>query len=174
MRVIVFAGLPGTGKSTLAEVIGTHFKIPVFALDWLFGSLRPFSILTQENATEIGMALLTTLVQRQCKLNQSAIIDSPNHTKTLRDHWKTLATAHTAALYQIETICSDAQLHRQHIEKRQQNIPGWHEVTWQHVERMQALYELWNDKHLVIDSARPLQENIQYTITYIQNPARND
>ena len=33
--IIVFSGLPRTGKSTLAEALGRHFSIPVFAKDWL-------------------------------------------------------------------------------------------------------------------------------------------
>jgi hypothetical protein len=37
-RLIVFSGLPATGKSTLAEAAGRHLRAPVFAVDWL---LRP-------------------------------------------------------------------------------------------------------------------------------------
>ena len=33
MKLIVFSGLPGTGKSTLAETIGKQLCIPVFAKD---------------------------------------------------------------------------------------------------------------------------------------------
>lgn len=41
--LIVLAGLPGTGKSTLAETIGRILHIPVFSLDWLLGALTPLS-----------------------------------------------------------------------------------------------------------------------------------
>jgi hypothetical protein len=34
-RLIVFSGLPGTGKSTLAQDTGRHLRAPVFAADWL-------------------------------------------------------------------------------------------------------------------------------------------
>ena len=39
MKLIVFSGLPGTGKSTLAEAVGRHLSIPVFAKDWLEATL---------------------------------------------------------------------------------------------------------------------------------------
>ena len=41
-RLIVFSGLPGAGKSTLAEAAGRQLRVPVFAVDWLLGSLTPF------------------------------------------------------------------------------------------------------------------------------------
>jgi len=33
MKLIVFSGLPGTGKSSLEEVVGRDLGIPVFAKD---------------------------------------------------------------------------------------------------------------------------------------------
>ena len=35
--VIAFTGLPGTGKSTLAEALASETGIPAFAGDWLLG-----------------------------------------------------------------------------------------------------------------------------------------
>jgi predicted kinase len=39
MKLIVFSGLPGTGKSSLAEAVGRALHIPVFAKDWLEATL---------------------------------------------------------------------------------------------------------------------------------------
>ena len=40
-QIIAFTGLPGTGKSTLAEALATETGVPAFAGDWLLGALRP-------------------------------------------------------------------------------------------------------------------------------------
>ena len=45
-QVIAFTGLPGTGKSTLAERLATDLAIPAFAGDWLLGALKPHGVLT--------------------------------------------------------------------------------------------------------------------------------
>lgn len=39
LKLIIFSGLPGTGKSTLAENVGRQLSIPVFAKDWLEATL---------------------------------------------------------------------------------------------------------------------------------------
>jgi predicted kinase len=40
-QVIIFTGLPGTGKSTLAERVARAVRAPAFAGDWLMGGLNP-------------------------------------------------------------------------------------------------------------------------------------
>ncbi|MCC5653710.1 AAA family ATPase [Nostoc sp. XA013] len=39
MKVILFSGIPGTGKSTLSEEIARTLHIPVFSLDWILGAM---------------------------------------------------------------------------------------------------------------------------------------
>ena len=46
MSVVVFTGLPGTGKSTLADQLATEMGAPAFAGDWLLGALAPYGVLT--------------------------------------------------------------------------------------------------------------------------------
>jgi len=38
-QFIVFTGLPGTGKSALAEAAARQLGVPIFAKDWLQGAL---------------------------------------------------------------------------------------------------------------------------------------
>lgn len=169
MKLILFAGIPGTGKSTLAEAVGRETGIPVFALDWLLGSLRPLNVLTKENAAEVGYALIETLLRRQFMLQQSAILDTPAHTAELRQKWFDIASEYSAEIYKVETICSDVEIHRNRVENRKRGIPGWHEITWTHVEKMSASWEIWSDERLVVDAVDPLAQNIQKILKYIGN-----
>ena len=79
MKMIVFSGFPGTGKSTLAEMVGKQLHIPVFAKDWLEATLlrnglQPTS--DEKSLGYVGYELLTLLAERQLILEQSAILDS--------------------------------------------------------------------------------------------------
>jgi len=99
MKLIVFSGLPGTGKSMLAEKIGEQFCIPVFAKDWLEAVLLQNGLqLTRDGKSlgYVGYELLTTLAERQLMLGQSVILDSVASIQNVRDAWKSLAERYQA------------------------------------------------------------------------------
>lgn len=79
LRLVIFTGLPGTGKSTLAEQVARIVGAPSFAGDWLMGGLKPaHRALAQLDRSEYVAAwfgLLRTLVTRQLMLDQSAVVD---------------------------------------------------------------------------------------------------
>ena len=64
LKLIVFSGLPGTGKSTLAESVGKQQRVPVFAKDWLEANLLSNGLVPTITEKPLGFAsydLLTTL-----------------------------------------------------------------------------------------------------------------
>lgn len=76
-QVIIFTGLPGTGKSTLAEQVARTVRAPAFAADWLMGALKP--TLARFDRSEYLAArsrLLETLIIRQLRLGQDAVVDA--------------------------------------------------------------------------------------------------
>jgi predicted kinase len=168
MKLIIFSGLPGTGKSTLAETVGRELGSPVFALDWLLGAIKPFGVLTNENASPIGYELLTTLARRQLMLGQSAILDSVVGLNEQRELWRGLAEEFGAGFYVIETICSDTALHRQRLSGRIRGIPGWHELTWANVEKSRANFVAWEGERLIVDAVEPLEGNLAAVRKYLE------
>jgi predicted kinase len=77
--VIIFTGLPGTGKSTLAEQVARKVRAPAFAGDWLMGGLKPaHAALAKRDRSEYLAAwfgLLRMLVTRQLMPGQDAVVD---------------------------------------------------------------------------------------------------
>ena len=127
MKLIIFSGLPGTGKSTLAESVGKGLGIPVFARDWLEATLLRCELkpATEEKSLgSTGYELMTVLAERQLMLGQSVILDSVAATETIRNTWHQLAEQYNATWRVIECICSDESLHRSRLNGRQRHIPG--------------------------------------------------
>ena len=56
MKLIIFSGLPGTGKSTLAEAVARQLGIPVFAKDWLEAALIRSELKPMNEAKSLGFA----------------------------------------------------------------------------------------------------------------------
>jgi predicted kinase len=163
MKLIIFSGLPGTGKSKLAETIGRDMGIPVFAKDWLEAALLRSDLKQIADAKSLGFAgyeLLTILAERQLLLGQSVILDSVAGTQSIRDTWRELSEQYKATWRVIECICSDEGLHRARLMDRKRNIPGWHELEWSEVERVKQYYLPWEEEHLVLDMVQAFDENL--------------
>jgi predicted kinase len=169
MKLIVFSGLPGTGKSTLAEAVGKQLSIPVFAKDWLEATLIRSNLVPVKNhepVGSIGYELLTMLAERQLVLNQSVILDSVASTQSIRDAWYSLSQRYHADWRVIECICSDETFHRQQLSKRQRKIPGWHELEWADIEKVKGYFVHWKEDHLILDMMNPFEDNFAKALAY--------
>jgi predicted kinase len=167
----VFTGLPGSGKSCLAEAVAHRLGVPVFAKDWLEATLRRCGLGEDEGSTRssgyVSYELLTTLAERQLATGQSVILDSVASFERIRSQWRGLAERYGAEWRVVEVICTDEALHRERLTGRERGIPGWHELDWSEVERVKAYYEPWEDDRLIVDTARPLAENVAAVLAYL-------
>lgn len=171
MKLIVFSGLPGTGKSTLAEAVGRRLSTPVFARDWLEAALLRSELVPSDPHRPLGSAgyqLMTTLAERQLSLEQSAILDSVASTQTIRETWKHLSKKYHASWIVIECICSDETFHKMQLARRKRQIPGWHELDWEEVEKVRKYYSPWQEERLVLDLTDPFEENLARAIAYCE------
>jgi predicted kinase len=171
MQLIVFSGLPGTGKSSLAEIAARRLSIPVFAKDWLESAIVRSGMTECEDARQqlgwAGYELLTTLAERQLRQGQSAILDWVASTTSIRNCWRALAQAYGAQWRVVECVCSDEELHRSRLSARKRGILNWRELTWTEVERVRGYYAPWADDRLVVDAASTMGENIEAVLMFL-------
>jgi predicted kinase len=171
MKLIVFSGLPGTGKSTLAETMGRDLGIPVFAKDWLEAALvrnglNP--IVQSDPPRSVGYELLTVLAERQLMLGQSVILDSVAGSQNIRSTWCRLSEQYAADWRVIECVCSDESVHRARLKDRRRDIPGWHELEWSEVERVKQYYLPWEGERLVLDMVQAFDRNLSKARKYCE------
>jgi predicted kinase len=166
-RLIVFSGVPGSGKSTLADATGAALGIPVFAVDWLLGSLTPFGGYHLDESWGMGTELLTTLALRQLQLGQSAILDCPAEEPASRDRWRSLAARAGSGFRVILCVCPDEAEHKRRLAGRQRGIPGWHNPgNWANAQRRLAAFPVWADDVLTVDTTRPQADTLTSILKY--------
>ena len=168
MKLIVFSGLPGVGKSVLAEAAGRTLGIPVFAKDWLEATVWGAGLSGGKDSVAVGYELMTMLAERQLRLGQPAILDSVAGTECIRSQWRDLAERYQAPFRVVECVCSGEDLHRARLDGRQRGIPGWRELEWSAVEQVRGYYAPWQDERLVVDMVNPLAENAAAVIAYLK------
>jgi predicted kinase len=165
--LLVVGGLPGTGKSTIIDRLARHLSLPVLAKDWIEASLWRCEIGTEQKSGWIAYQLMTFLAEAQLRHGNGVILDSVATSERLRQGWYELADRCAANFIAIECICSDEHLHRSRLEPRDRSIPGWPELSWEQVQEVRSRYEPWRTERLVLDSVKPLEENVSLAKDYL-------
>lgn len=166
--LIVMTGLPGTGKSAIADGIARALRLPVFSVDPLEAALLRTGITREHRSDYAAYELVSTLAESQLRLGQSAVVDAVNSLAWLRGTWRDLASRFGARTSLIECVCSDPSLHRSRLEHRKRDIPGFvYEPDWSQVVQRGAEFEPCLEDRLVLDSVRPFEDNLQQAVDYI-------
>jgi len=166
LKIIVVAGLPGVGKSTLAESLARHLQLPVFSVDPIESAIIRSGF---DRSFETGLAaylVAEQLADEHLKIGMSVIIDAVSPVVEAREMWRGLARKHGADLRIIECVL-DPVLHRQRVEARVRGLPGIPELTWEAVEARRQEYLLWREERLIIDTQQGKEANLSKALEYI-------
>lgn len=144
----IFGGLPGTGKSTLAAALAQELKAVYLRVDVVEQAMRTAGITL--NGPE-GYRVCYGLAGQNLRLGLDVIADTVNPIAITRDAWRDVAEAAGIPFVEIEVICSDEQEHKERVQTRATDIPGFTLPTWQEVAHRH--YEVWDRERIVIDTA---------------------
>ena len=165
-KVIVMSGLPGSGKSTVAEGIATKLHFPLFSVDPITSAILESGI---DKGFETGLAgyqVAKVLAAEQLKLGNSVIIDAVNAEEEGKDMWRSLAREYKVPLVIIETAL-DESVHKKRIESRVRYLHGMSEETWDGVIKRREVYTQWKEPVLRLDTALALDANIDAALKHL-------
>lgn len=160
LKLVVLSGLPGVGKSTLANALARYFRFALLELDRLEGPLLKHGI-SGDSIGWSGYAALTAMAAQNLEVGVGVVIDSVAWSNRIRNEWRELAATHQVSFRPIEVRCTDAAEHRSRIEA---------ETSKRDRRRLTAesIYEPWDTERLVLDSSAGLGPILSEAIAYVQ------
>ncbi|MEO5888540.1 MAG: AAA family ATPase [Anaerolineales bacterium] len=165
--MIVISGLPGSGKSTVAEAVVEKLSLPIFSVDPIESCIVKSGL---RRSFETGLAaylVAETLAAEQLRLGLSVIIDAVCPVREARVMWHNLAEQQNSRLIIIECVLA-RDLHKTRIESRVRNIQGIPEVTWSDVEDRRNEYLAWEEERLVLDTSNTRENNLDKVLEFIE------
>lgn len=148
--LIVFAGLPGTGKTTVARAAAAELAATYLRIDTIEQTLRSSGMLAGD-VGPAGYMVAYALAEANLRLGRTVVADSVNPLAVTRDAWRGIAAAAGSRIVEVELTCSDPAEHRRRVEEREMDVPGLARPTWQSV--LDRSYEPWDRSRLLLDTA---------------------
>lgn len=165
--LILFAGMPGSGKTTLARLVAQDLKLPLFSKDRMQRVLRDHHL--AEESSGDGYYLILDLADEQLSLGVSPILDATFPLDHFRMVASEIAARYGANFCAFYCECSDDEVWKSRMQRRVQYVPNWQPVGWDVVLRMRDYYQPWNDNALTVDSMQPPQQNFVKVLDTIRN-----
>lgn len=148
--LIIFSGLPGSGKSTITQALAKQLSAFYLRID----TIEQAILKAEEGDREMGPAgyfVAYSLARENLLLGATVITDSVNPLALTRDAYREIALSARSGFLEIEIICSDKIEHRKRVETRVSEVEGLSLPAWKDVTDL--TYEPWNREHLILDSS---------------------
>ncbi|WP_424964559.1 MULTISPECIES: AAA family ATPase [unclassified Dinoroseobacter] len=145
--LIVFGGLPGTGKSTIAQALSAQLSAVHLVLDRIEA---PLKAKLGPDVGPLGYNVAYQVATSNLDLGHVVIADCVNPIAMTRNAWMSVAMGCQATMVQVNVQCSNPQEHRRRVEKRltefpMQGLPDWNSVQARQVDE-------WAEADLNLDT----------------------
>ena len=149
-RLIVFAGLPGSGKSSIARELAKVSGAIWLRVDSIEQALRESGV-APGSLDDAGYRAAYAGAEDNLRLGRDVIGDSVNPWMLTRNAWRDAGLRAGAQVLEVETVCTDLEEHRRRAETRASDVPGLVLPDWPAV--IGRDYHPWDRERLTIDTA---------------------
>lgn len=148
--LIIFGGLPGSGKSSISRNLAKKLNAVYLRVDSIEIGINN-SMLNVEQSEDAGYLAAYNVAKDNLALGHTVIGDSVNSVEISREGWRNIAINQNKQFIEIEVICSDSEEHKRRVEVRNADAEDTTPiVTWEKI--MQREYNVWNNPDLRLDT----------------------
>lgn len=168
-RLVIFAGLPGVGKTQIARELARQLDAVYLRIDSIEQGLLNSGLVSRID--ESGYLVAYAMAEENLRAGQTVVADCVNPLDITRDAWLNVAERTGVRAIEIEVQCSDPKEHRRRVETRKSDIPGRLLPSWEEV--ISREYHPWNRDRVRVETAnRTPAQNVDMLRKFIQTPSR--
>lgn len=164
--LVVVSGLPGTGKSTLADALAARLRAPVASVDPIEGAIVRAGI---PQSFETGLAaylVAAAVADAALAAGLDVIVDAVSSVEPARDMWRGLAARHGATMRVLVCELPDDEVALERLARRERDL-GIPEPAAEALAARRAEWTPWPEPHIVLDGRARADGNVERALAWI-------
>ena len=168
--LVILSGLPGTGKTVLANLVAHRLRIPLLSIDDVVAAIPPQMRRHADPFWEDMIRILLNLVEYQLERGFSVVVDSVFMGEDR--YWAyEIADRTEAAFRPIYTYLSDERIWEERVRQRVATAPP--EIrdkiaTWESIQEQRKHFHPWKpESALFVDGVHSIEDSLEKVLRYI-------
>ena len=159
-QLIVVSGLPGVGKTSVAEAVAARTGSVHLSIDAVEESILACGL---PPGWQVGVAAYEAaraMAEQNLRLGHDVVVDAVNDSEPARQTWRSAASRTGAHLQFVHLVISDVREHERRLSDRGRGLAHVGEPSWPDVQRRRIEYAEWTDEILEIDTGERTVEDV--------------
>lgn len=163
-HLIVISGLPGVGKTSVAEIVATRTGSVHLSIDAVEESILACGLPRGWHVGVAAYEAVGAMAELNLRLGRSVIVDAVNDSEKARQTWRAAAAGDESRIDFVHLVISDALEHERRLTGRNRGLAHVGEPTWADVQRRRADYAAWSGAVAVVETASRTADEIADTL----------
>lgn len=175
--LIILSGLPGCGKTTMAQLLVKELQIPILSIDDIVDAIPEHMAQHANRFWEDMVHILLNLAESQLAWGQSVMVDSvfmgvdenqTHHRWSDRQRAYEIAKRSQANFRPIYFYISDENVWQERLTRRAEEMEDPRVATWSQVNEQRQIFQSWQPgQALFIDSLNSVADNFAEIMNFI-------
>lgn len=171
--LIVVSGLPGTGKSAVAEAVAAELGAVQLSVDVAEDALLGSGLAPSWQTGVAAYETTRAAAEQNLVLGRTVVVDAVNDSDAARLTWVVAAEHAKTDLTFVLLTLDDMGEHRRRLESRSRSFSHLPEPTWGEVQLRSASYENWSHDVLHLSAAEPVRVITQVILEHLRARPRS-